>query len=260
MFSLFKLHKLKQNPLACIGEQLQSWQFSSPGIYLKEIEKKMRKKESEISNNSSLKKKAMQMLLRLAPVAPADVAKNSKAIVRAFPRFIVGLVLLAWVAPQADVFYTRFDFHDRVSPDVWYYESWNWFFLCLGPYIKSFFTVIGLYLCLVYKPSLIKSSVAVYAMAYDIGKICWLVQVKNHDEYNAVPSDLWIYSYGIATSILIIVLIELLTYWFNHRTLAIKARLQGLRNIADKADPQVIVKGFVQTMDDDIKVTEFVNY
>lgn len=179
-----------------------------------------------------------------------DATKNVKKIVKAAPRLAVGLVLVIWVAPQADVFYTRFDINDRVSPDVWYYESFNWLFLCLGPYMRSILNVIGIYLCLVHKTNWIKLLVVSLSITYDFGKITWLLQVSNHDEYNAVPTLAWVLGYGLLCAAVTMVIIELAAHWLNHRFLAFKARLAGLRNIADKADPQIICNGFVKTMDE----------
>jgi len=212
------------------------------------------KKESLSSKSSSIKTRMMTAL-----AARVDAVRNSKKIARAFPRFIVGVTIIIWVAPYADLFYTRFDINDRVPPTEWYYESYNWLFLCLGPYMKSIAGTIGIYLCLVYKPSIIKSAVIVFYLAYDAGKIAWLLQITNHDEYNAVPSRLWLYSYGVATAGFLLFIIELLAYWLNHRVLAIKARLKGLRNIADKVDAQVIVRDFVKTIDADDDVRQFQN-
>ena len=202
------------------------------------------------------------MTALVAPVAAAlqtfrllvgsriDATKNVKKIVKAAPRLAVGLVLVIWVAPQADVFYTRFDFNDRVPDTVWYYESTHWLFLCLGPYMKSVFNIVGLYLCFVNKTNWIKLIIAAGALCYDFGKITWLLQVSNHDEYKALPSLAWICGYGLLCAAILLLIVELAAHWLNHRFLAFKARLAGLRNIADKADPQIICNGFVKTMDE----------
>lgn len=186
-----------------------------------------------------------------------DATKNVKKIVKAAPRLCMGLVLVIWVAPQADVFYTRFDFYDRVPAEVWYYESFHWLFLCLGPYMKSILNVVGLYLCFVNKTNWIKLSVAAFALCYDFGKITWLLQVSNHDEYKALPSLGWICGYGLLCAAVLLLITELSAHWLNHRFLAFKARLRGLRNIVDKADPQIICNGFVKTMDEYETINQF---
>lgn len=247
----------KHKPLVCIGDYLSSWASSSPGIYFKEIEKKLRKKENKISKDSKSRKSLIQWMTTV-PADLADVVKNSKSITKAFPRVVVGLVLLVLVAPYADIFYTRLDFNDRVSADVWYYESYHWLFLCLGPYLKNVLTLIGVYLVFVHK-SKVKNYIFAWPLMYDLGKILWLIQVDNHKEYLSITPDMYLV-YGFGAGLFLIGIIDLLTYWLNHRVEAIKRRLKGLHQIADKVDAQIIRNGFVQTMDDDVKVTEFINY
>jgi hypothetical protein len=245
----FKLKK----PLLCIGgflSSLPSWlQLFSPH----QVEKKESNKENQTWKSSKTVKHLMTMVNAL--VARVAAVANSKAVVKAFPRFVVGLVTLVVVAPYADTFYTMLDPNDRVSPEVWYYESYNWLFLCLGPYLKSVLNVIGIYLVLVHK-SHIKTYVLAFPMMYDIGKILWLLQVSNHDEYNAVTPEMYTW-YGLFAGLFLIGVLNLLSFWLFHRVHAIKARLMGLRNIADKVDSQTIVKSFVETMDADVKVRQF---
>jgi hypothetical protein len=253
-------YKPKHNTLACIGKQLSSWLFSQSDTYLKEIEKRTSKNVSKIlttSNSANSLKRKMKTLVT-APVDLVGAVKNSKAIVKAFPRVVLGLVLLVLVAPHADTLYTRLDFNDRVSADVWYYESYHWLFLCLGPYLKNIVMIIGVYLIFVHK-SKVKNYVFAWPLMFDLGKILWLLQVDTHKEYLSITPDMYLV-YGFLAGVFLIGAIDLLTYWLNHRVLAIKKRLQGLHQIAYKVDAQIIRNGFVQTMDDDVKVTEFVNY
>jgi hypothetical protein len=226
-----------------------SWPLFSP----RGAEKKQNNKENQISKSSRTVNQLTTMAGAL--VARVGVVLNSREVAKAFPRFLVGLVILVLVAPFADTFYTMLDPNDRVSPEVWYYESYNWLFLCLGPYLKSVLNVIGIYLVLVHK-SHIKTYVLAFPMMYDIGKILWLLQVSNHDEYNAVTPDMFIV-YGLFAGVFLIGVLNLLSFWLFHRVHAVKARLQGLRNIADKADSQIIVKSFCETMDADVKVSQF---
>lgn len=224
--------------------------------------------ENRISSNSKSTKKIWSVIsssLKTAPVVLVDAAlrlrtrlqnlSNGKELVKTFPRLVVGFVCFAVLAPYADVFYTRLDFNARVSADVWYYESYHWLFLCIGPYLKSVFQAIGLYLVFA-RGSSILSLFAAYALMYDIGKILWLLQVANHDEYKSLPTN-WFYAYGFLSGIFLILIVDKLIYWLNHRVEAIKRRLRGLRNIVDKTDPQMIVNGFVRTMDDDLMISQF---
>lgn len=252
MKTLFKLNK----PLSkCFGELSSLWLSSLPD-YLKEIENKMNKIVSETSNDSKMKRGLKKIfLMMIAHVGRAVVVKNTKSIIKAFPRFIIGLILLVWVAPYADTFYTRLDFNDRVSPDVWYYESYHWLFLCLGPYLKNVLTIVGLYFIFVHK-SHIKAYVLAFPMMYDLGKIIWLLQVENHTEYKTVTPEMYIL-YGLATGLLLIGILDLLSFWLFHREHAIIARLTGLRRIVPHAEPQMIVNGFAKTMDDAELVKQF---
>jgi hypothetical protein len=215
-----------------------------------EKQKNSEKKTKKSSNSKSLLKKMTRALAdRVAAV------RNSKEITKAFPRFITGLVLLVLIAPSSDMFYTYLDPNDKVPASVWYYQSFNWLFLCLGPYLKNFFTVIGIYMCFIHKRSPILAAVASYSLMYDVAKIIWLLLVKNHDQYNSLtPKMFWIY--GFITSVFIIYIIDLLSYWLNHRVHAITSRLKGLRLIADKVEPQVLVNGFIETMDNSMKVDQ----
>lgn len=244
--------KLKQ-PLACFGELSLLRRFSLLQFFSQERTKNKINKENQISKSSRTVNQLTTMAGAL--VGPAGVVLNSREVAKAFPRFLVGLVILVLVAPFADTFYTMLDPNDRVSPEVWYYESYNWLFLCLGPYLKSVLNVIGIYLVLVHK-SHIKTYVLAFPMMYDIGKILWLLQVSDHDEYNAVTPEMYTW-YGLFAGLFLIGVLNLLSFWLFHRVHAIKARLQGLRNIADKVDSQIIVKGFVETMDADVHVREF---
>lgn len=223
--------------------KLESWRSSA-------------KLTSNASNGKSqqLLRTILQRILVLVDRAAA--VKQSRKIAKAFPRFFIGLVLIIWAAPYADFFYTKFDVNDRVPMDVWYYESWNWFFLTLGPYLKSIVNLFGIYLILVHK-SRILNYVFAFPLMYDVGKILWLIQVSNHDEYNlGFPGGVWKW-YGFFAAIFLIIITDALTYWLNHRVEAISRRLQGLRNIADKVEPEVIVAKFVETMDADLKVKQF---
>ena len=243
--------KLKR-PL-CTGEFSLSQRFSLLRFFTQERVKNKDNKEKQTSKSLRLQNQLTTMAGAL--VARVAVVINSKEVAKAFPRFLVGLVILVLVAPFAATFYTMLDPNDRVSPEVWYYESYNWLFLCLGPYLKGVLNLIGSYLILVHK-SHIKTYVLAFPMMYDIGKILWLLQVTNHDEYNAVTPDMFIV-YGLFVALFLIGVLDLLSFWLFHRVHAVKARLQGLRNIADKADSQIIVKSFCETMDADVKVSQF---
>lgn len=162
------------------------------------------------------------------------------------------------LAPYADIFYTELDFNDRVPAEVWYYESYHWLFLCLGPYLKSIFYTIGLYLVFARGISIL-SLVAAYALMFDIGKVLWLLQVSNHAEYKSLPTT-WFLVYGFLSACFLIVLADRLTYWLNHRVEAVRRRLQGLRNIADKIDGETLKDSFIKTMDADVKVQQFKHY
>lgn len=236
---------------------------SSPSFYwarllslVKTSFKSFKSSESRILNASNSENSNSFSRISRALADRAGVVKNSHAIAKAFPRMVIGLFILIVAAPYADVFYTKLDFNARVSPEVWYYESYHWLFLCLGPYIKGMLVTIGWYLIFGFGHLLAKPIVA-YQLMWDSGKILWLLQVTTHEEYKSLPPDLYIFGYGLAAAILLIILIDRLSYWLHHRVMAIKARLQGLRNIADKVDAQVIVSGFVRTMDDDVRVNQF---
>jgi hypothetical protein len=221
--------------------------------------KNWKESAEKMSSDSRGRRMLKTLILKTTALADQAAAVNSKQVIKAFPRFAVGLMLIIWVGPYADFFYTKFDVNARVSAKIWYYESWNWFFLTLGPYLKSIAVLIGIYLILVHK-SRILNYVFAFPLTYDVGKILWLVQVSNHDEYNSgFPGGVW-KLYGFVTAIFLIVIADLLTYWLNHRVHAIRSRLHGLRNVADKVEPQILVAKFVETMDADTKVKQFQNY
>lgn len=217
-------------------------------------------RENKMKNNDwkilkSLKLRKLSILLHALAVR-VGVVSNSGEVSKAFPRIVFGLFLLVWVAPYSDVFYTNFDVNDKIAPaEVWYYESINWLFLCLGPYLKGVFTSVGYYFCLVHKRSIL-SYIFIYPTFYDIGKIIWLLQVSNHDEYEMVTPTMYLI-YGGATATFLITILNLLSFWLFHRVHAVKASLDGLATIADKAEPKVVVDAFMKTMERNKKVNQF---
>jgi hypothetical protein len=158
-------------------------------------------------------------------------------------RIIIGVGLVLWLAPVADTFYTYMDKSDMVPKDVWYYRSYFYLFLCLGPYIKTVIITIGLYFLFI--PNETKKSYLLIApLAPTIGKILWLIQVTNNEEYHSVLPWMFIL-YGAFTALFVMLIINYLTWRHNHRKLAHIKRMNGLCQIADKSDP--IQKGFVTT-------------
>ena len=118
------------NLIKCIG-YLLCWRSWSVVLFLQAKVGVL--KNSARSILSNLRSENLNSRARLlAHVAQVVAVKN-------FPRVAVGLVCLVWLAPYADVFYTRLDFYVRVPASEWYYESYHWLFLCLGPYLKGIF-------------------------------------------------------------------------------------------------------------------------
>lgn len=237
--------------------------FSLPGSPWKDQANRTQSSGSATSNNSRSGKLSRIVALVVRAAAALSqyprlltIRNQGTELAKAFPRVFLGLVCLVVLAPYADVFYTTLDFNDRVSPKVWYYESYHWLFLCLGPYLKGIFNTIAFYLIFNARGSIILAPIAAYSLMFDVGKILWLLQVTNHDEYKSLPTN-WFLAYGFVAGLFLVLMLDRLTFWFNHRVMAIKARLHGLRNIAENADPQIIVAGFVKTMDDDLKIQQF---
>lgn len=236
----------------CIGKSSLSSRYSYRVTRSLATLRRTKRNVSKTLNNSKTLKPLSSVHAYLV-----GVVTNSKAITTSFPRFIIGLIFVVVLSPIADTFYTRFDFNARLSPDVWYYESWHWFFLSIGPYIKGIFSAIGLYLCLVHKRNVISISIVSYAIVFNVGKIIWLCQVTNHEEFKQLPSGLFLLTYGLATSVFLVLILDQLTFWLNHRVEAVKRRLKGLRLIADKVEPTVLAKSFCETMDYYEKVDGF---
>jgi hypothetical protein len=256
------INKFQTTPLQCVNYLSQSWRYfwsalsDSLVTSISGIVDTLKNSAKPTENDSKPVKLLRQTLtIVLAHVGLAGAVTNAKSIIIAFARFCLGLVFIIVLAPCADFFYTRFDINDRVSADVWYYESWYWLWLTLGPYMAGVLEVIGVYFCLIHK-STIKSFVLAFCMMYDIGKILWLIQVQNHDQYNTVTPEAFIW-YGLACSVFVIIMLNLLSFWLFHRLHAFKRRLFGIAQIADKAEPQVIVKSFVETMEYGKKVGQF---
>jgi hypothetical protein len=158
-------------------------------------------------------------------------------------RIILGLGLVLCLAPIADTFYTFLDRNDRVAQEVWYYEAYFYLFLCLGPYIKIVVITIGLYF--IFVPNETKKIYLLIApLAPTIGKIIWLCQVSNNEEYHRVLP--WMYMvYGVFAVLAVLLIINYLTWRHHHRARAHKSRMDGLCQIANENDP--IQKGFVTT-------------
>jgi hypothetical protein len=257
--NIFQFNHLKQ----CVNFYSQSlrWHWSrlssSVASLMSGTLESLRQAAKPRENDSKLIKLQRAILSRLLVHAGlAGAVTNVKAVVLAFARFSFGLLIILVLVPVVDFFYTRFDINDKVAtPDVWYYESWYWLWLTLGPYMAGIVRMIGIYFCLVQK-STIKSYVLAFCVMYDFGKILWLLQVKNHDEYNLiVPSDFVVY--GFLCGVFLVLMLNLLSFWLFHRLHAFWKRLQGIAQIADKAPSEIVVKSFVETMQYGDKVKQF---
>lgn len=158
-------------------------------------------------------------------------------------RKLIGLGLVLIVAPLAEILYTFFEYNDRVPMEVWYYESWFWFFMTLGPYFDIVIVCLGVYYFFCdYKDK--RAYLLAAPLSRYFAKILWLCQVGSHEEFHAVYH--WQYlAYGFLFGVLMIGVIQYLEYIFNHKYLNHISTMRGLCQIADKNDP--VQRGFVQT-------------
>jgi hypothetical protein len=195
----------------------------------------------------NLKRKSfnlMATLLRLAHVDRAAAAlKNLISTREVNARLLVGLALVGIITPLADIFYTWLP-AGRVPESEWYYESWYWLFLCLGPYIQVFTGFLGAYLILFQRWN-IKALFLVAPMWLAVVKIVWLAFfVEAHAEFLSVP-PLAIYLYCAAFMAVSFGISNYLAWRKYHRADAHEARMNGLCQIANMSDP--IQAGFVKT-------------
>jgi hypothetical protein len=195
----------------------------------------------------NLKRKSfnlMATLLRLAHVDRAAAAlKNLISTREVNARLLVGLALVGIITPLADIFYTWLP-AGRVPESEWYYESWYWLFLCLGPYIQVFTGFLGAYLILFQRWN-INALFLVAPMWLAVVKIVWLAFfVEAHAEFLSVP-PLAIYLYCAAFMAVSFGISNYLAWRKYHRADAHEARMNGLCQIANMSDP--IQAGFVKT-------------
>lgn len=157
-------------------------------------------------------------------------------------RLLVGLILVGIFTPIADVFYTFLP-EGRVPESEWYYESWYWLFLCLGPYISVLFFSFGL-LLIVFPKYDNRVWFFLPPLAFALAKILWLCFVSSHDEYLQVP-PLTFYLYAVVIVGFCLSMSNYLAWRKYHRSDAHERRMDGLCQIANMNDP--IQAGFVTT-------------
>jgi len=161
-------------------------------------------------------------------------------------RVFVGLGLVLVVAPCAEVFYQLFDYNDRVSANEWYYESWFWLLMCVGPYLDKVINWIAVYyfFCKGWDK---KAYLLAIPIGLSIGKIVWLLQVTNDKEFHSITPTLFIV-YGISVAVFSIFIVQYLEWRYHHRTRAHESRMDGLCQIANVNNP--VEAGFVKTWQD----------
>jgi hypothetical protein len=138
-------------------------------------------------------------------------------------RVLIGLGLVLYVAPFAETVYTHFDFNARVPEAEWYYESWFFLFLSLGPYIDKAITVIACYY--LFAPRGTKRSYFLVApLGFAFGKITWLLFVTNDKEFHAVAPWMYVLYAAFVVGFIIWISRYLIWRWF-HRGLAHQSRL-----------------------------------
>lgn len=185
---------------------------------------------------------ASMILLALAARAVA-VLKVFISTRRVNARLFVGMALVGIITPLADVFYTWLP-AGRVPESEWYYESWYWLFLCLGPYIALLSFCVGTMFILLPNAFDKRSYFFIVPIGFALAKIVWLWQVTNHDEYLQVPPiAFFIYSFGFVA--LMLVLSNYLAWRKYHRADSFPKRMDGLCQIADMNDP--VQKAFATT-------------
>jgi hypothetical protein len=158
-------------------------------------------------------------------------------------RLFVGMALVGIITPLADICYTWLP-AGRVPESEWYYESWYWLFLCLGPYIALLSFCIGTMFILLPNAYDKRSYFFIVPIGFALAKIVWLWQVTNHDEYLQVP-PIAFYIYSFAFVALILTLSNYLAWRKYHRADAHNKRMDGLCQIANMSDP--VQAGFVNT-------------
>jgi hypothetical protein len=158
-------------------------------------------------------------------------------------RLLVGLALVGIITPISDVLYTFLP-QGRVPESEWYYESYYWLFLCIGPYIAFISFCVGAMLILIPTARNKRSYFFIVPIGFALGKIVWLWQVTNHDEYLQVPPiAFFLYSFGFVA--LLIGVSHYLAWRQYHRADSFPKRMDGLCQIANMNDP--VQAGFVKT-------------
>jgi hypothetical protein len=166
-------------------------------------------------------------------------------------RILIGLGLVLIVAPIAESLYTHFDFNDRVKPEVWYYESLFWLFLCLGPYLDKFITCLGVYYLFVNGSSLkfnIKAYLLIPPLGATLGKIIWLLQVSSDQEFHQVAPLLYV-MYGCFVGASFLFTIQYLEWRYHHRERAHLTRFDTITTAHDMKllPPEKIAEDFKTT-------------
>lgn len=200
------------------------WLFGSKGILLPPREKAMlRILKAQKTQLSSSVERSIRYFRQgfCALAARVDAVASSKFNVRT----LIGLGMVLYVAPFSENLYTYFEHknHDL----SWYYETWHWFWMCLGPYMFNAFSWTGAYFLFCPPGFNKKSFVFAVPIGYSVAKILWLLTVQNHTEFRSVPPALF-YLYGVGIASLTLISFQYIEYRTHHRTRKYKAHLDGL--------------------------------
>ena len=179
------------------------------------------------------------MTLRVrAGLAGASRAWTAMANCTINNRIYAGLILVSIVAPLSSCIHMLFDKDSQI--EGWYYFSYFYLYLVLGPYFFCLCIIAAAFLWIPPKTKRIKVSqrsikfqltrILSIPFGLIVGKIIWLLQVTSNGEFHQLPSLLSLAA-GIAIGYVAIRILDYLVWRQEHAMNALIDSLEGLYNL-----------------------------
>lgn len=157
-------------------------------------------------------------------------------------RLFLGLVMMGVVAPLAACAYMVFNRGFII--EHWYHVNYFHLFFLLGPHLFNVACFFGIFLLFP------RGSKRAYFIAipfgYTMAKILWLIQVSDNKAlWSLVPSSFILG--GMAISVVLLLIMDWLSWRKFHRADAFDARLNGLAQVADDLPAEKVKSMFLTT-------------
>lgn len=199
---------------------------STDFFQLKTKTKPLTKWENHLKLLWPLLRSLLQACLPTELQAPAHLAiQNGLSVLRSNKRKVVGFVLL--MVGVFGIFSHQLFFNEAVRDHSWYYLNWYYLVFTLRPYIVLLFWSAGfiLFIPTQYRLAFIPFSLA-NSFAW-IGLLHYSFFVDSNESFHAFPE--WsIIVASVALGFTVIMSLESLAYWLNHKVRGNHSRFVGI--------------------------------